>query len=51
MEPKSAPPGNLVDSEEWEANYYDPKSQLKEHVRDRHVWSPREVQAAALLLF
>jgi hypothetical protein len=27
-------PGNLVDNEEWEADYYDPKSQLKERVKD-----------------
>jgi hypothetical protein len=45
-------PGNLVDSEEWEADYYNPKLQLNEQrVRDRHVWSPCEVQAAARLLF
>jgi hypothetical protein len=45
-------PGNLVDSKEWEADYYDPKLQLnKQRVRDRHVWSPREIQAAAQLLF
>jgi hypothetical protein len=44
-------PGNLVDKEEWEANYYDPNSQLNKSVWDRHVWSPPEVQAAAQLLF
>jgi hypothetical protein len=33
-------PDSLVDDEEWET-YYD-HMQLNEHVRDRHVWSPRE---------
>jgi hypothetical protein len=28
-------PGHLVDSEKWEADYYDPKSQLNKRVRDR----------------
>jgi hypothetical protein len=37
-------PGNLVDDEEGETDYYDP-TQLNEH-----VWSPCEVQAAAQLL-
>jgi hypothetical protein len=32
-------PGNLVDNEEGETNYYDP-TQLNKHVRERHVWSP-----------
>jgi hypothetical protein len=39
---------NLMDNKEWET-YYD-QMQLNKHVRDRHVWSPREVQAAAQLL-
>jgi hypothetical protein len=35
-------PGNLVDSEDWEANYQDQKSQLnKQRVRDRHVWAEK----------
>jgi hypothetical protein len=38
-----------VDDEEGETVYYDP-TQLNERVRDRPVWSPREVQAAAQLL-
>jgi hypothetical protein len=42
-------PGDLVDDEEWEADYYNP-TQLNKLIRDRHVWSPREVQAAAQLL-
>jgi hypothetical protein len=42
-------PGNLVDDEEGETDYYDP-TQLNKHVRDRHVGSPRGVQAAAQLL-
>jgi hypothetical protein len=41
-------PNNLVKDKEWE-NYYD-RAQLNKHVRDCHVWSPREVQAAAQLL-
>jgi uncharacterized protein YfkK (UPF0435 family) len=41
-------PDNLVNDKEWET-YYD-QTQLNKHVRDRHAWSPREVQAAALLL-
>jgi hypothetical protein len=41
-------PGVLEDDEEWEI-YYD-RVQLNKHMRDRHVWSPREVQAAAQLL-
>jgi hypothetical protein len=45
-------PGDLVDSKEWEADYYNPKSQLNEQsVQERHVRSTREVQAAARLLF
>jgi hypothetical protein len=28
-------PGDLIDSEEWEASYYDPKLQLDKRVRDR----------------
>jgi hypothetical protein len=42
-------PSGLVDDEEGETNYYDP-THLNKHVRDCHVWSPREVQAAAQLL-
>jgi hypothetical protein len=35
-------PGDLVDSEEWEADYHDPKSQLnKQSVRVRHVWGKK----------
>jgi hypothetical protein len=35
------PPGNLLNSEEWEADYHNPKSQLNKQVRDRplHVES------------
>jgi hypothetical protein len=35
-------PGNLVDGEEWEANYHDLKAQLKEQEWDRpqYVESP-----------
>jgi hypothetical protein len=34
--------GNLVDSEEWEANYHNQKAQLnKQRVRDRHVWGKK----------
>jgi hypothetical protein len=39
-----------VDDEDGETDYYDPM-QLNLQVRDRHVWSPFEVQAAAQLLF
>jgi hypothetical protein len=41
-------PDNLVEEEEW-GTYYN-QTQLNEHVRDRHAWSPPEVQAAAQLL-
>jgi uncharacterized protein YfkK (UPF0435 family) len=41
-------PDNLVDDKERET-YYN-QTQLNKLVRDRHVWSPHEVQAAAQLL-
>jgi hypothetical protein len=35
-------PGNLVDSEEWEADFHDQKAQLnKQRVRDRHMWGEK----------
>jgi hypothetical protein len=40
-------PDNLVDDEEGETDYNDP---TQVNMRDHHVWSPREVQAAAQLL-
>jgi hypothetical protein len=38
-----------VVDEERETVYYD-QTQLNQRVRDRHVWSPREVHAAVQLL-
>jgi hypothetical protein len=42
-------PDSLLDNEEGKTDYYDP-TQLNEHVRDCHEWSPHEVQAAVQLL-